>query len=103
MFKSRRPSLFNFDSFEAGTVRKIRFDSNQDMQAWIDQIKEVTIGMDLEWGDPKGNFAVNLHEHIAEQPKPNSADQKESIYMRRRGIGYGGISDQKRMMALKSF
>ena len=40
------------------------------MQSWIDQIREVTLGMDLEWGvDPQvryertSSFANRLREH----------------------------------------
>ena len=45
----RRRDAFNFEAFEQGTARKIRFDSEADMETWRDQIREVKLELVLEW------------------------------------------------------
>ena len=47
----KRGEYFTYDNFEAGTARKLRFNSAEQMQAWADTIREVTMQLVLEWGD----------------------------------------------------
>ena len=41
--KRNRSDLWNYDNFDAGTVRKLRFSSEQQMLKWTDTIREVTM------------------------------------------------------------
>ena len=70
----RRRDAFNFEAFEQGTARKIRFDSEADMETWRDQIREVRVELVLEWDNlagvgnsPAESRTVNaIGEQIAE-------------------------------------
>ena len=47
----RRGDNWTYDNFEAGTVRKLRFNSQEQMQKWADSIGEVTMQLVLEWDE----------------------------------------------------
>ena len=42
---------FNHEAYEAGSVRKLRFESQDEMETWLEAIREVTVEMILEWNE----------------------------------------------------
>jgi len=105
-FMKKRTDNFSQEAFDAGTARKLKFESQESMQSWVDKIQAVTVGIVLDWDDnvapnqiARSSFSGARESSMIDT---SSAAANTNNAAKKR-IGVNGINDPKGMLALKSF
>lgn len=97
------------EAYDAGTVRKLSFESKEEMEKWLDSIREVTVTMMMEWDEgsiegrqTSGSIRASkvIREEMAEQPKPNYDSAALGTIKKRKNIL---TSDRSGLTLLKNF
>lgn len=104
-FMKKRTDNFSQEAFDAGTARKLKFESQESMQSWVDKIQAVTVGIVLDWDDnvAPNQIARSSFSGARESMIDTSSAAANNNNAAKKRIGVNGINDPKGMLALKSF